>query len=274
MRGSSAGSLDRLGEALAAAMAAGAEGGAIGDDLFGAAGALRDSAALRRAATDPSAPAAAKSDLMTRLFTGKLGDSATELLARAASLRWATGSDLVESIEQLGVVAHVMGADAEGAGDRLEDELFELVQVVAVNRDVRDALSDPGRNVADKQGLLRSLLEGKAHHATIRLAERSVLGANGTVTAALTSYSELAARARQRLVAKVTLAAPLTDDAHDRLVAVLTRDYGQPVHLNIVISPSIVGGIRVEIGDQVIDGTVSARLDDASRLLSGRRLAG
>ena len=274
MRGSSAGSLDRLGDALVAAMAAGAQGGAIGDDLFGAAGALRDSAALRRAATDPSAPAQAKSDLMTHLFSGKLGEPATELLASAASLRWATGSDLVESIEQLGVVAHVMGADAEGAGDRLEDELFELAQLVAVNHDVREALSDPGRNAADKQALIRRLLEGKANRATIALAERSVLGAHGTVTAALTAYSELAAQARKRVVARVTVAAPLTEEAHHRLVTVLTRDYGQPVHLNIVLNPAIVGGIRVEIGDQVIDGTVSARLDDASRLLSGRRLAG
>ena len=273
MRGSSAESLSQLSDALVSELADGAEGGAVGDDLFGGAGALRASAALRRAATDPSAPAEVKSALLSGLFEDKLGAPATKILAQAASLRWATGADLVDSIEQLGVVAHVKGADAQGDGDRLEDELFGFAQTITQNRDVRDAFSDPARNVADKQALVRSLLDGKTTSATIRLAERSVTGTHSTVTEALSEYSQLAASTRDRLVATVTVAAPLTDSEQDRLAAVLARDYARPVHLNVVINPAIVGGIRVEIGDQVIDGTVAARIDDASRLLSGRRLA-
>ncbi len=274
MRGSSADSLERLRELLTSATTDGASGAAVGADLFAAATALRESAALRRAATDPSAPPAAKSALLSGLFGQKLGEPATSILATAAGLRWATGADLVDSIEQLGVVAQVIGADADGAGDRLEDELFGFAQVVTQNRDVRDAFSDPARSAADKQALVRSLLADKTHPATITLAERAVLGANGTVAAALTAYSEIAAASRDRLVATVTVAVPLTAEAHDRLVAVLTRDNGRPVHLNVVVRPSVIGGIRVEIGDQVIDGTVSARLDDANRVLTGRPLAG
>lgn len=269
MRGSSAGSLAQLTDGLAAAIAAGGEGSAIGDDLFGAAGALRESAALRRAATDPSAPADAKSGLMTSLFSTKLGDAAAQLVATAAGLRWATGADLVGSLEQLAIVAHVRGAESTGDGDRLEDELFSFSQVISQNRDLRDALSDPARNVADKQALVERLLGTHALPATVRLAKRAVEGAGGTATAALTSYSRLAAEARSRLVAKVTVAAPLGASEQERLAAVLARDYGQTVHLNIVINPDIVGGIRVEIGDQVIDGTVSARIDDATRRLAG-----
>jgi F-type H+-transporting ATPase subunit delta len=41
------------------------------------------------------------------------------------------------------------------------------------------------------------------------------------------------------------------------------------VHLNVVVDPEVIGGIRVEIGDDVIDGTVSSRLDDAGRKLAG-----
>jgi F-type H+-transporting ATPase subunit delta len=269
MRGSSAGSLTQLTDALASAIAAGGQGAALGDALFVGAAALRESAALRRAATDPSAPAEAKSGLMSGLFADKLGADATEILATAAGLRWATGSDLVNSLEQLAVVAHVRGAEAQGDGDRLEDELFGLAQVIVANRDLRDALSDPSRSVGDKQALLINLLGAKALPATVRLASRAVEGAHGTASAALTTYSKLAAEARSRLVAKVTVAAPLAASEQDRLAAVLARDYGQPVHLNIVINPAIVGGIRVEIGDQMIDGTVSARIDDATRRLAG-----
>jgi F-type H+-transporting ATPase subunit delta len=270
MRGSSAGSLGQLAGELSSAIDAGGDGASIGDDLLAAAGSLRASAALRRAATDPSAPAEAKSALLSGLFSGKLGEPATQLLATAARLRWANGSDLVASIEQLGVVAHVKGADAQGEGDRLEDELFGFGQLIGANRELRDALSDPARSAEEKQSLVAGLLATKAHPGTVQLAKRAVTGVEGTAAAALTAYSRLAAQARNRVVAKVAVATPLTDPQRQRLGALLARDYGQPVHLNMVIDSSMVGGIRVEIGDQVIDGSVSARIDSASRLLAGR----
>ena len=54
-----------------------------------------------------------------------------------------------------------------------------------------------------------------------------------------------------------------------RLEAALSNQYGRTVHLNIVVDPDIIGGMRVEIGDDVIDGTVSGRLDEARRKLAG-----
>ncbi len=41
------------------------------------------------------------------------------------------------------------------------------------------------------------------------------------------------------------------------------------MHLNLVVDPTIIGGMRVEIGDDVIDGTVSSKLDEARRRLAG-----
>jgi F-type H+-transporting ATPase subunit delta len=54
-----------------------------------------------------------------------------------------------------------------------------------------------------------------------------------------------------------------------RLGDSLAQQYGRPVHLNVVVSPEVIGGVRVEIGDDVIDGTVSSRLDEARRKLVG-----
>ncbi|MGL5811540.1 MAG: F0F1 ATP synthase subunit delta [Nocardioides sp.] len=271
MRGSSASSLSQLTTALGLALSAeagdAAAGAAVGDDLFAATDAVRGSAALRRAATDPSAPAAAKSALLARLFDGKLGEPAVELVATAASYRWTRGSDLPDALDRLGVTAHVLAADATDSGDRLEDELFTVAQAVRGDRELRDAFSDPSRSAVDKQGLVHRLLDGKAHPSTITLAGRAATA--GHLTAVLAAYSEVAASARRRLIATVTAAAPLAADDQQRLAAVLTRDYGRPVHLNLVVDPSILGGVRVEIGDQVIDGTISARLEEATRRLAG-----
>jgi F-type H+-transporting ATPase subunit delta len=70
-------------------------------------------------------------------------------------------------------------------------------------------------------------------------------------------------------VATVRVARPLSDADRRRLTEALSRTYGREIHLNVVVDPEVIGGIRVEIGDDVIDGTVSSRLDEARRRLAG-----
>lgn len=269
MQGSSGDSLARLTDALGSAISGGADGASMGDSLFAAADVLRDQPALRRAATDPSSPAGAKSALAQGLFGPHLVAKATELVVDAVTMRWARSGDLTAALEQLGVVALVKAADANGEGDRLEAELFTFGRAVADNPSLRDALSDPARSVTDKQALIDSLLGDKASAGTLRLAQRSVTGVHLTVTRALADYSKVAAESRNRLVALVRVAHHLDDDERARLGTVLAGQFDRPVHMNVVVDQSLIGGIRVEIGDQVIDGTISTRLDDARRRLVG-----
>ena len=269
MQGSSGESLARLAEALGSAISGGADGATLADSLFAAADVLREQPALRRAATDPSSPAAAKSGLAKGLFAQHLDPQATDLVVDAVTMRWARSGDLAAALEQLAVIALVKAADAAGEGDRLEGELFTFGRAVADNPALRDGLSDPARSVADKQALVRSLLEGRTSAGTLRLAQRAVTGVHLTVARALDDYSKVAAESRNRLVALVRAAHPLDQGELDRLSSVLSDQYDRPVHLNVVLDRSLLGGVRVEIGDQVIDGTISTRLDDARRRLVG-----
>jgi F-type H+-transporting ATPase subunit delta len=79
----------------------------------------------------------------------------------------------------------------------------------------------------------------------------------------------VAARRREQLVARVIVALPLDEAHRERLSQALQRMYGRHVHLNVDVDPEVLGGIRVEIGDEVLDGTVARRLDDARRRLAG-----
>lgn len=269
MQGSSGDSLARLTEQVAAAVDGGGDGVELGTGLFAASAVLADQPALRRALTDPSSEAAARTGLAEGVFGRHLSSAASSVVGAAAGLRWASSGHLAAALEQLGVTAIVRAADREGAGDRVEAELFGFGRTVVENPDLRSALSDPARSVADKQALVRTLLEGKAHADTVLLVGQAVAGRHLTLTRAIDTFVELAARTRNRLVALVRVAEPLGDAEEKRLAAALSAQYDRTVHLNTVVDPSVLGGIHVSIGDEVIDGTVSSRLEDAARRLAG-----
>jgi F-type H+-transporting ATPase subunit delta len=269
MHGPSAESLTRLTDQVLSAVDGGADGAELGTGLFAVAGVVADQPALRRALTDPSADSAARSSLAEGVFGKHLSDAATPVVSAAAGQRWTSSGDLAAALEQIGVAAIVRAADREDSGDRVEAELFAFGRTVIENRDLRSALSDPARSVADKQALVRSLLDGKAHAGTTLLVEQAVGGAHLTLTNAIDTFVELAARTRNRLVALVRVAQPLGGDEEKRLARALSAQYDRTVHLNTVVDPSVLGGIHVSVGDEVIDGTVSSRLDDAARRLAG-----
>ncbi len=269
LRGTSAEAYDRLAGDLASTLSGGANGYDVARDLFGVATVLRSEPGLRRVLTDVSVSSDAKAGLVRQVFSGSLGDGALGVAASAAGQRWASVRDLADSLERLAVVAVVRGAEADGEADALEEQLFTVERLVADNPGLRDALSDSSRTVADKQQLLRGLLEGKVARGTLQLAEQAVTGSHRTVGLAVEAYQKIAATERDRLVALVRVARPLSDTESDRLKAALTRQYSRQVDLNVLVDTSVLGGVRVEIGDDVIDGTVISRLDEARRRLAG-----
>lgn len=247
----------------------GADAARLADDLFGVADVLRREPSLRRTLTDASLPADAKAGLVRQIFGEALDADSLDVVASAVGHRWTAPRDLADALEHLGVVAVVKSAEQHDEADALEDELFAFARIVADNPGLRDALSDPSRSVADKQALVRGLLEGKATAATIRLAQQSVVGSHRTVALSVENYQKVAAEHRHRLTATVRVARPVSEQDAQRLADAIERQYGRPVHLNELVDPDVLGGIRVEIGDDVIDGTVSSRLSDARRRLAG-----
>jgi F-type H+-transporting ATPase subunit delta len=264
-RGASAEAVAALSSELTSVSGESAAFAEVAAGLFDASATLRSEPALRRYVTDASVVAEAKQGLVTELFGSRLPAGALSLLGSAVSRRWTHGGDLVTALEHLSEVAYARSTEA----DRLIDELFALERAVQDNPELRDALSDPSRPVADKAALVDSLLGGKALAATIALAKQALTGTYRTVTAALAEYQKVAAKVRQEGVATVRVSAPLTADQESRLAAGLARQYGREIHINTLVDPTVVGGISVEIGDDVIDGSIASKLDGARRALAG-----
>ncbi|PUA80490.1 F0F1 ATP synthase subunit delta [Nocardioides currus] len=267
LRGASADALAELSSELESKLGGGADASRIGDDLFRVSTLLRTEPGLRRVATDVSVDSAAKASLVTEIFGGKVDPVSLEILVSAVGRRWTVSRNLGDVLEHLSEVAIVRSAG--GDSGRLADELHSYAQTVNDNAALRDALSDPARSVDDKAALVRGLLDGKALPATVTLAQQALAGTYRTVAVALATYQQVAAQVHGQGVATVRVAHPLGDAERQRLGDALARQYDRPIHLNVVVDPDVIGGIRVEVGDDVIDGTVATRIDEARRKLAG-----
>jgi F-type H+-transporting ATPase subunit delta len=243
------------------------EGATLGTQLFGVTSVVRRDVALRRALTDSSVDGESRSGLARAVFGKALDEPALDLVADAASRRWISGNDLTEALERLAVAATVRSAGA--GGKQVGDELFAVQRMIDENASLRGALSDPARTTEDRSGLLLGLLDGKTLPATGVLVGQAVTRGRGTVDVALQEYLDLAAEALEEAVATVHTAKELSAAEQQRLAASLGKQYGKDVQLHVVVDPSLIGGLRVEIGDDVIDGTVVGRLDDARRRIAG-----
>lgn len=238
-------------------------------ELFFAAMILAGSIGLRRAITDPSRDNAAKATLVTEIFGKSVDAKALGILTTISSLRWSSSGDLVQVVEQLAIESEASAANMGNELDRVEDEFFATLQAISGSFDLRKALLVP--DAADAKGaLVQGLLGKTATTSTIKLVTHLVGNLRGrSIEAAFDDYLYALAARRNRVIAHVRVAAALSDAQRDRLVTVLTAQVGQPVRVNLEIDPTIVGGVSVMFGDEIVDGTISNRIADAGRALVG-----
>lgn len=240
----------------------------LAEELFAVVDALGSQPSLRRALTDSSTPDDVRHRLVGELFGARLSAPAVSILAEAARTRWGTASAFVAALERQAVRALVRVSAEADQLDELEDQLFRVERLVDANPDLRRALSDPRTPLHAREDLLGGLISGKVLPSVVRLGRRAVAARRRTFDLTVEEYLQAAAQERARAVATVTVARPLSDDQLERLRGALSRQVGRDVTVRVVLDPDVLGGVRVSLGDEVIEGTVSGRLTDARRKLA------
>ena len=241
----------------------------LSSELFFIADVLGSNISVRRALTDPSRDAQAKGVFVKDLLASKVGAAAVGLTTELAALRWSGAKDLVQVIEQLAIEAEASAANISGELDRVEDEIFTAATAFASSSELRKALTSDATNA--KATLVADILKG-ASGSTVKLVSQMVNAWRGrSIESTFADYQWALAARRNRVIALVRVAAPITQAQLDRLSTTLTIKVGQPVRINIEIDPSVIGGVSVKFADEMVDGSVSNRLAGAARALAGSK---
>lgn len=246
------------------------DAGRAGRELLEIADLLVSEKPLLNALSDSGRPAGERSQIVASLLAERVCPLALEIAQNIVTQRWSSESDLIDTFEIAGAQAMFGACEDAGDLDRVEEELFRFGRIVDANGDLQLALSSPGLPAQTKRGILVDLLGGKVTDTTVDLVSYICSHLRGRrIEQALETFTELAAERRGQLLAVVRSAIALTQDQQDRLGAALQRLYEQPIAINVEIDPSLMGGLTVEIGEDVIDGSIANRLENARRRVAG-----
>ncbi|MGB9279005.1 MAG: F0F1 ATP synthase subunit delta [Pseudonocardiaceae bacterium] len=241
----------------------------LGSDLGAVAAVLGEQPVVRRHLADSAAPEQVRRKMVEALFGGKVSRLSAGILADVVSSRWSRPLDLIDGVEELGWQALLSLAERDDSLDDVEDELFRFGRILDAQSRLATLLGDETAPATRRLELLDTVLADRTRPVTRRLLEQAVRAPRRRALEEIVEgLVDRAAARRERSVAHVTAAGPLTQRQEQRLLDVLNQIYQRPISLKIDLDTELLGGLVIRVGDEVIDGSVAARLGQARQWMS------
>jgi F-type H+-transporting ATPase subunit delta len=174
----------------------------------------------------------------------------------------------VEAVARGYAEALLAVAEAEDELDAVSDELYAFAKALEQSTPLRQALTDPALPVENKKATIADLLGERARPITATLLGFVVeSGRARELPKIVEELAALAAERRQNAFAEVRTAVPLSDEKREQIARALARATGRSIEVKAVVDPTVIGGVLARVGDEVFDGTIRSRLDDAKQHL-------
>lgn len=232
-------------------------------ELFAVGRSLNDSPALARALGDDSADQSAKAAVVEKAFGGASAGT-KKLLSHLVSSTWSEPADLLEGVEEAGIRLAAVTASGDIAG-----ELLSVDRVIKSQPDVQLALSGKRAPAEAKLAMVNTLFGKKVSAEGLAIVSHLVTQPrNRRITESVTRAAGVVCDQRGEGLAEVRVAHAIGDAALHTISTMLESEYGRPHYIDQVIDPAMVGGIRIRVGDHVIDQSVATQLADMRRQLA------
>ena len=239
----------------------------IGNELFVITSLLDGNVRIERALTDVSRPLEDKVAVLNTLLGDQVHPMTMEIMTEVVKRRWSRAADIANAVEDFGVDAMMYYADATDSTLQVSIELAELHSALLNTPVVRAKLYDETVPSEARVKFFHEPFDGKGlNKVTMRLAEHATenLRRRRYLETIQWLINKLSRHMGESMVI-VTTATPLKQEQIDKLIAVYSKKIGRAVHINSVVDPSVLGGMRVQVGDEVTDNTVVAQLENLQR---------
>ena len=232
----------------------------IGTELFLVVDQLDRERALRVAVADQSLDASQREGIMNAVLGSKVAEPTKKVLSEAAKSEWSTPRELREGLINLGRRALLMGAEEQGQLEQVENELFGLSVLLEDEKQLAQLLSDRTATADKKRGLLASVIYGKVTMFTEALALQVIGRPESNPIDDLAGVATQVAQLRGKTAARVTSAEELSDSQRETLAGKLEQIYGREIAIHSEVDPSLLGGMVIQVGDEVIDGSTRGKI--------------
>ncbi|MBL7285718.1 F0F1 ATP synthase subunit delta [Corynebacterium godavarianum] len=232
----------------------------VGAELFLIVNQLDGERALRIAVADNSVESSQRTGIMRDVFSAKVADPTLEVLLAAAEQEWSTPREFRTGLVNIGRRAIARGAEKDGKLEQVETELYQLANVLEREKDLTQLLSDRTAASEKKRGLLANVIYGKVTMFTEALALQVIGRPRHNPVDDLVGLSSELAGMRGKTVARVATAEELSDSQRGVLAQKLEKIYGREMAIHSEVDPSLLGGVVIRVGDEVIDGSTRGKL--------------
>lgn len=158
------------------------------------------------------------------------------------------------------------------AVERVASDLSGFAEAVEGSPELRSVLDNPEIDTRAKKGTVAALSEG-AHPVVANFLQVVIdRGRISELEEIVESFRDRVARAQDRLEVEAITAIPLPDDLRARIIRSIEEKTGSAVDLTESVDPGIVGGLVLNVGGKVVDGSVRHRIDELREALRHARV--
>jgi F-type H+-transporting ATPase subunit delta len=148
-----------------------------------------------------------------------------------------------------------------GLDEIVGNDLSAIGQILEQNPDLMLLLGHPSVPAEEKRALLIKLFALKANDLTVRLLELLNDKRRLNLLPKIASQYQILLKERQQITtAKLVCSDPISEKSLADIKAQLTEHLGEKLDLEISVDRSLIGGYLLRLGDQVIDGSIKAKL--------------
>lgn len=145
--------------------------------------------------------------------------------------------------------------------NQIETELQQLTSLIEENPEVAHLLYHPHISLTEKKAIMDKLFSGNMSDTLRRFFYLLIDKRRENLLPDIQrEFNLFADKARNIVEARITSAAPLSKSQEERLHKELARISGKNVRMVKEVRPELIGGIIVQIGDRVMDGSVASKL--------------